>query len=134
MGEFLKEITQMDNEEPREGVVVKAPFKNPVLAVEVEDSGKLSQREEEMAQEIEKLKRLNELEGPVVKPRPELGKSCRSRGNIKCFRYGKSGQIAYECQGGRKQSDDPEVEQDLQGKRQAKESQGKAGRARWGGF
>ena len=32
----------MDNEEPRKGVVVEDPFKNPVLAVEVEDSVKLS--------------------------------------------------------------------------------------------
>ena len=47
----------MDNEEPREEVVVKARFKKPVLAVYLEDSVKLSQREEEMAQEIEKLKR-----------------------------------------------------------------------------
>ena len=43
--EFLKEITLINNKEPREGVVVKAPFKKPVLAVEVEDSGKLSRRE-----------------------------------------------------------------------------------------
>ena len=64
--DFLKEITRVDNEEPREGVVVKAPFKKPILAIEVENSGKLSQREEEMAQEIEKLKRrLNEYQGPV---------------------------------------------------------------------
>ena len=100
----------MDNEEPREKVVVKAPFKKPVLALEVEDSGKLSQREEEMAQEIEKLKRrLSELEGPVGKPRPKFGKSCRSRGNIKCLRCGKPGHIAQECQWGRKRSDDPKV-------------------------
>ena len=65
----------MDNEKPREGVVNKAPFKKLVLAVEVKDSGKLSQREEEMAQEIKNLKRrLNELEGPVGKLRPELGR------------------------------------------------------------
>ena len=64
----------MDNEEPREGVVVKAPSKKLVLAVEVEDSGKLS-RIEEMAQEIEKLrKRLNELEGPTGKQGRNLGK------------------------------------------------------------
>ena len=43
--DLLKGITHMDNEEPREGVVVKAPFKKPVLAVEVEDSGKLSRKE-----------------------------------------------------------------------------------------
>ena len=41
---FLKEITCMDNVEPREGVVNKAPFKKPVLAVEVEDLGKLSKK------------------------------------------------------------------------------------------
>ena len=64
------------------GVVVKSPFEKPVL--EVEDSVKLSQREKEMAQEVEKVKRrLNELEGPVGKPRPEFGKSYRSRGDIK---------------------------------------------------
>ena len=63
----------MDNEEPREGVKVKAPFKKPVLAVELEESGKLSRREEEMAQEIERLKkRLNELERPVGKQRQNL--------------------------------------------------------------
>ena len=127
--EFLKEITCMDNEEPREGVVVKAHFKKPVLAVEVEDSGKLSRREEEMAQEIERLKkRLNELEGPVGKPRQEFGKGCRNKSNIKCFRCGNPGHIARECQGGRKWNDDPEAEQDGRGKRQAKEGQGKAGR------
>ena len=76
----------MDNKEPREGVVNKAPVKKPVLAVEVEDSGKLSRREEEMAQEIEKLKkRLNELEGPMGKPRQEFGKGCGNKSNIKCF-------------------------------------------------
>ena len=101
-----------------------------MLAVEVEDSGKLSQREEKIAQENEKTKRrLSELKGPVVKPRLEFGKSCRSRGNIKCFRCGKPGHISQECQGGRKQSDDPGVEQDVQGKRQATESQGKACRS-----
>ena len=85
----------MDNKEPREGVVVKAPFKKPVLAVEVEDSGKLSRREEEMAQEIEKLKkRLNELEGPMGKPRQEFGKGCRNKSDIKYFRCGKPGRIA----------------------------------------
>ena len=109
--------------------MVKTPFKKPVLAVEVEISGKLRQREEEMAQEIEKLKRQqNKIKGPVGKPRPEFGKNCRYRGDIKCFRCGKPGHIAQECQGGCKQSDNPKVEQDLQGKRQAKESQGKAGR------
>ena len=119
----------MYNEEPKEGVVVKAPFKKPELAMEVEDSGKLSQREEDMYQEIKKLKRrLNELEGPVGKPRPEFGKGHRSRGDIKCFRCRKPEHIAQECQGRRKQSDDPKVEQDVQGKRQAKESQGNAGR------
>ena len=127
--EFLREITRMDNEEPREGVVVKAPFKKPVLAVEVEDSGKLSRREEEMAQEIERLKkRLNELEGPVGKPRQEFGKGRRNKSDIKCFRCGKPGHIARECRGGRKRNDDPEAEQDGRGKRQAKEGQGKAGR------
>ena len=66
-----------------------------MLAVEVEDTGKLSRREEEMAQEIENLKwQLNELEGPVGKPRPKFAKSCRSREDIKCFRCGKPGHIA----------------------------------------
>ena len=46
-----------------------------MLAAEVEDSGKLSQREEEMAQEIKKSKRLNELEGPV-------GKRCQNLGRV----------------------------------------------------
>ena len=80
---------------PGKGVVVKAPFIKPVLAVEVEDSGKLSRREEEMAQEIEKLKkRLNELEGPMGKLRQELEKSYRNKSDIKCFRCGKPGRIA----------------------------------------
>ena len=39
-----------------------------MLAVELEESGKLSQREEEMAQETERLKkRSNIMEGPVGK-------------------------------------------------------------------
>ena len=93
--EFLKEITCMDNKEPREGVVVKAPFEKPVLAVEVEDSGKLSRREEEMAQEIEKLKkRLKDLEKPLGKPRQEFGRGRRNKSNIKCFRCGKPGHNA----------------------------------------
>ena len=70
-----------------------------MLTVEVEDSGKLSRREEEMAQEIEKLKkRLNELEGPMGKPRQEFGKGCRHKSDIKCFRFGKPGHTAQECQ------------------------------------
>ena len=46
----------MDNEEPREGVVVKSPFKKPVLAVELEDSEKLSQREEKMTRKLKNEK------------------------------------------------------------------------------
>ena len=52
---LLKEITYLDKE-PKEVVVVKTPFIKHVLAVELEKSGKLSWREEEMAQEIERLK------------------------------------------------------------------------------
>ena len=45
----LKEITQMDDKEPREGVELKTSFKKPVLAMELEEPVKFSQREEEMA-------------------------------------------------------------------------------------
>ena len=47
---FLKKIARLKNKEPREGIMVKTPFKKPVLAVELEESGRLSWREEEMAQ------------------------------------------------------------------------------------
>ena len=67
--------------------MVKTPFRKPVLAVELEESGKLSRREEEIAQEIERLKkRLNELEGPVGKQQAESGRSHRPQSNIKCFK------------------------------------------------
>ena len=82
-----------------------------------------------MAQEIERLKkRLNELEGPVGKPRQEFGKGRWNKSDIKCFRCGRPVHIARECRGGRKRNDDPGAEQDGRGKRQAKEGQGKAGR------
>ena len=48
-----------------------------------------------MAQKIEKLKkRLNELEGPMGKPRQKFGKGCRNKSDIKCFRCVNPGHIA----------------------------------------
>lgn len=44
------------------------------------------------------------------------------------FDCGKLGPIALECQGGRKESDDPKAEKDSRRKRQANESQGKLDR------
>ena len=74
----MKEITCLDSKEPREGVVVNTPFNKPVLAIELEESGKLSQREEEMDQEIERLKKwLNKLKEPSRKQQAESGRSCR---------------------------------------------------------
>ena len=40
-----------------EGSLVKSPIENPVLAILLKDLVKISFREEEMAQEIEKIKK-----------------------------------------------------------------------------
>ena len=50
----------MNNKEPREGLVVKTPFKKPVLAMKLEEPVKVSWREEEMAWKIENLKKSTE--------------------------------------------------------------------------
>ena len=74
----------------------------PVLAVKLEESGKLSQREEEMAQKIERLKkRLNELEGPVGKQQAESGKSCRPQSKIKFLSVGNKVILSINAKGDR---------------------------------
>ena len=132
---FLEEVTCMENEEPREGVVVKAPFIKPVLALEVEDSGKLSRREEEMAQEIENLKKhLNELERPMGKPRQEFGKGCRNKSNIKCFRCGNQDTLLENAEGDVSRVMILRLSKMYKERGKLMKAREKLGGAKWGGF
>ena len=60
---FLREITRLDNEEPRAATGAKPPYKKASLAMEVKEVRGGSLSREELAQEVSELKkRLEERE------------------------------------------------------------------------
>ena len=64
---FLREITRLDNEEPRAAAGAKTPYKKVSLAMEVEEVRGGSLSKEELAQEVSELKKRLEERGSASK-------------------------------------------------------------------
>ena len=130
---FFREITRLDNKEPREVGGSQVPWKRPSLAVEVDKYGGAA-KEKETAKEIASLKRwLVELENTAGSSRG----SRRNRGakrdqvdkrNMRYYWCGKLGHFLRDCQGGQKWNNNPEADSESMRERQAS-SLGKAVRS-----